>query len=44
MISTKISGESDGMNERMQTRKVREAYRTLPSIAMKRYVDKAQSP
>jgi hypothetical protein len=28
----------------MQTQKVREAYRTSPSIAMRRYVDKVQSP
>jgi hypothetical protein len=36
MISTKVSGELAGMNEQMQTQKVREAYRTSPSIAMKR--------
>jgi hypothetical protein len=44
MISTKISGELKGMNERMQIQKVREAYRNSPSIAMRRYVDKVQSP
>jgi hypothetical protein len=43
MISTKVSGELEGMNERMQTQKVREAYCTSPSIAIKRYVDKVQS-
>jgi hypothetical protein len=26
MISMKVSGELEGMNERMQTQKVREAY------------------
>jgi hypothetical protein len=36
MISMKISGELEGMGERMQTPKVREAYRTSPSIAMRR--------
>jgi hypothetical protein len=44
MISAKISGELEGMNERIQTQKVQEAYRTSPSIAMRRYVDKVQSP
>jgi hypothetical protein len=43
MISTELSGELEGMSERMQTQKVREAHRTSPSIAMRRYVDKAQS-
>jgi hypothetical protein len=40
MISAKVSGELEGMNERMQTQRVREAYCTSPSIAMRRYVDK----
>jgi hypothetical protein len=44
MVSTKVSGELEGMNERMQTQKVREAYRMSPSIAIRRYVDKVQSP
>jgi hypothetical protein len=44
MISAEVSGESKGMNERMQTQKVREAYRMSPSIAMRRYIDKVQSP
>jgi hypothetical protein len=44
MINTEVSGELEGMNERMQTQKVREAHRTSPSIAMRRYVDKVQSP
>jgi hypothetical protein len=44
MISTKVSGESESMNERMQTQKVRKDYRTSPSIAMRRYVDKVQLP
>jgi hypothetical protein len=44
MVSRKVSGELEGMNERMQTQKVRDAYRTSPSIAMRRYVDKIQSP
>jgi hypothetical protein len=46
MISAKVSGELEGMNERTwtQTQKVREAYRTSPSIATRRYVDKAESP
>jgi hypothetical protein len=44
IISAKVSGELEGMNERMQTQRVREAYRTSPSIAMRRYVDKIQSP
>jgi hypothetical protein len=44
MIGTKVSGELESMNERMQIQKVREAYRTLPSIAMRRHLDKIQSP
>jgi hypothetical protein len=44
MISAEVSGELEGMNERLQIRKVQEAYRTSPSIAMRRYVDKVQSP
>jgi hypothetical protein len=44
MISAKVSGELAGMNERMQTQKVREAHCTSRSIAMRRYVDKVQSP
>jgi hypothetical protein len=44
MINAELSGELEGRNERMQTQKVREAYRTSPSIAMRRYVDKVQSP
>jgi hypothetical protein len=44
MISIEISGELEGMNERMRTQKVREAYRTSPRIAMRRYVDKVQLP
>jgi hypothetical protein len=44
MISAEVSGELESMNERMQTQKIREAYRTLPSIAMRRYVDKVQLP
>jgi hypothetical protein len=44
MISTKVSGKLEGMNEWTQTRKVREAYHRSPSIAMRRYVDKVQSP
>jgi hypothetical protein len=43
MISAEVSGELESMNERMQTQKVREAYHTSPSIAMRRYVDKVQS-
>jgi hypothetical protein len=44
MISVKVSGELEDMNERMQTQRVREACHTSPSIAMRRYVDKVQSP
>jgi hypothetical protein len=44
MISAKVSGELDCMNERMQTQKVREVYRTSPSIDMRRWVDKVQRP
>jgi hypothetical protein len=44
MISTEVSSELERMNERMQTQKVQEAYRTSPSIAMRRYVDKVQLP
>jgi hypothetical protein len=44
MISAKSSGELEGMNERMQTQNVREADRMSPSIAMRSYVDKVQSP
>jgi hypothetical protein len=44
MIRAKVSGELEIMNERMQTQKVQEAYRTPPSIAMKMDVDKVQSP
>jgi hypothetical protein len=40
MISAKVWGELEGMDERMQTQKVREASRTSPSITMRRYVDK----
>jgi hypothetical protein len=44
MISTKVTEELSQMNERMQVWKVQEAYRTSMSIAMRRYVDKVQSP
>jgi hypothetical protein len=44
IISAKISGELKGMTEWMQTQKVRETYRTSPSITMRRSVDKIQSP
>jgi hypothetical protein len=42
--NTEVSGELEGMNEGMRTQKVREAHRTSPSIAMRRHIDKAQSP
>jgi hypothetical protein len=42
MISAKVSGELESMNERMQTQKVRGAYRASPSIAIRRYVDKVR--
>jgi hypothetical protein len=44
MISTQVTTEVDGSRERTQALKVQEAYRVSKSIAMKRWVDTAQSP
>jgi hypothetical protein len=44
MISAHLSQELEEMNKRSQALKVQEAYRTSKSIAMKRFVDKEQSP
>jgi hypothetical protein len=44
MITTHVTEELGIMNESFEARKVQEAYRTTKGIAMKRYVDKVQSP
>jgi hypothetical protein len=44
MISARVSGKSESMNEWMQTLKVREAHRASPSIIMRKYFDQLQSP
>jgi hypothetical protein len=44
MISTQVTEEVEGLKQRAQALKVQEAYRVSKSIAMKRYVDRVQSP
>jgi uncharacterized C2H2 Zn-finger protein len=44
LMMTEVEAEVEGMTERMQAQRVQEAYRTSKSIAMRRYVDKVQSP
>jgi 3-dehydroquinate dehydratase len=44
MITTQVCGEIEEMNKRAQTLKVQEAYRTSKGIAMRRFIDKQQSP
>jgi hypothetical protein len=44
MISSQVSEELREMNKRAQALKVQEAYRTSKAIAMKRFIDKQQSP
>jgi hypothetical protein len=44
LIMSEVSEELEGMNERVQAQKVQEAYRTSKSIAMRKYIDKVQSP
>jgi hypothetical protein len=44
LISSHVTGEQAQLNERAQALRVQDAYRTSKSIAMKRYVDKVQSP
>jgi hypothetical protein len=44
MISAKVSGEREGVNEWMQTEKVRETCRMSSSIAMRRYTGTVESP
>jgi hypothetical protein len=43
-ILTNTANELKGMAERLHAKKVQEAYRTSPSIAMKRYIDRKVSP
>jgi hypothetical protein len=44
MISNCVTEEQNEMNKRAQALKIQDAYRTSKSIAMKRYIDKIQSP
>jgi hypothetical protein len=44
LIVMEVAGEIEGLGKQMQAERVREAYRTTKSIAMKRYVDKKNSP
>jgi hypothetical protein len=44
MILTQVEGEIGKMNKRSQALKVQEAYRTPKGIAIRRFVDKEQSP
>jgi hypothetical protein len=44
MISTQVSEELREMNKRSQALKIQEAYRTSRGIAMRRFIDKKQSP
>jgi hypothetical protein len=44
VISTQVTGELEDRGERTQALKVQDAYRTSKTIAMRRYIDKIQSP
>jgi hypothetical protein len=44
MITTQVQGEIKEMNKRAQALKIQEAYRTSKGIAMKRFIEKEQSP
>jgi hypothetical protein len=44
MINTQVMEEVEGLKQRAQALTVEEAYRVSKSIAMKRYVDRVQSP
>jgi hypothetical protein len=44
VITTGVSWELEKMNEKLQARKVQKTHRTSKSIAMRRYIDKVQSP
>jgi hypothetical protein len=44
LITTQVSAELQEMNKRAQALKVQEAYRTSKGLAMKRSIDKEQSP
>jgi hypothetical protein len=44
MITTQVEGEIGEMNKKSHALKVQEAYRTSKGIAMRRFIDKEQSP
>jgi hypothetical protein len=44
LIKAEIDTELEGMNERTQAQRIQEAYRASQSIAMRRCVDRIQSP
>jgi hypothetical protein len=44
LISMHVSEEQKELNKKAQAMKVQDAYRTSKSVAMKRYIDKMQSP
>jgi hypothetical protein len=44
MITTQVEGEIQAMLKRSQTLEIQEAYRTSKGIAMRRFIDKEQSP
>jgi hypothetical protein len=44
LIVSEVAGEIEGIGKQMHSQKVQEAYRTTKSIAMKRYIDKRNSP
>jgi hypothetical protein len=44
MIATQVEREIQAMFKRSQTLKIQEAYRTSKEIAMRRFIDKEQSP
>jgi hypothetical protein len=44
MINMQVGAEIQEMNKKAQVLKIQEAYRTSKGIAMRRFIDKEQSP